>query len=455
MLDRLVARLLALRARVRRVERREVGEFRRWIENTDNLIHLSVVVFVPLLVGLVTVLTNAVAELSFLLFPPLASGTFTLFADPEGRYASARKFVVGLTLGALCGWAAILVAAALGGMPTFVGRVSPMSATLSVFLTGLTTWALDVEEPAAFSTALLILVTDRAQPADYVGSVVLSSLLVAGVFVVWRERVYKRRAEYLYETARGDDHVLVPMRGEAKDAVATFGARLAAAHEAGKVVLLSVLESDDDRGAAAAAERLEAQADAVRTRVGVPCEVAVATGDPLGATFETARSANCDLVVTPYEEDRGLLSDYVRGVFGGPHDAVAVRTTPGTDRWKRILVPVARPGDSAHAMVDFAARLAGRGGSVSLCTCIDGESERRRAETTLANLAETCDARVETRVSRANLLDFLDANAAGYDLVLVGSSRDRSRASRFVSPPTFERLRDVDADVAVVDRGSV
>jgi spermidine synthase len=92
---------------------------------------------------------------------------------------------------------------------------------------------------------------------------------------------------------------------------------------------------------------------------------------------------------------------------------------------------------------------------VSLCTCIDGESERRRAETTLANLAETCDARVETRVSRANLLDFLDANAAGYDLVLVGSSRDRSRASRFVSPPTFERLRDVDADVAVVDRGSV
>jgi hypothetical protein len=183
--------------------------------------------------------------------------------------------------------------------------------------------------------------------------------------------------------------------------------------------------------------------------------VVVASGDALGATFDTARNANCDLVVTPYEEEQGLLSEYVRGVFRGPHDAVALRTTPGTERWKRILVPVSRPGDSAHAMVDFAARLAGRGGSVSLCTCVDHETERRRAEATLANLAETCDATVETRVSRSDVLDFLEANASGYDLVLIGSSRDRSKASRFVSPPTFERLHEVETDVAVVDRGSV
>jgi hypothetical protein len=37
--------------------------------------------------------------------------------------------------------------------------------------------------------------------------------------------------------------------------------------------------------------------------------------------------------------------------------------------------------------------------------------------------------------------------------VFVGSSGERSRASRFVSPPTFERLHDVECDVAVVDRG--
>jgi hypothetical protein len=49
--------------------------------------------------------------------------------------------------------------------------------------------------------------------------------------------------------------------------------------------------------------------------------------------------------------------------------------------------------------------------------------------------------------------DFIDENADAYDLVVLGSSGDRSAASRFVSPPTFERLRDVDCDVAVVDRG--
>jgi nucleotide-binding universal stress UspA family protein len=460
MFDRLTARLSALRTRLRRIERREVGEFRRWAENTDNLIHLSVVVFVPLVIGLVTLLANAVAELSFLLFPPLASGTFTLFADPEGRYASAKKFVVGLTFGALCGWAALAATTAVHGGPTGRFGVSPESAALAVFLTGAVTWLLDVEEPAAFSTALLVLVTDQARPVDYVGSVLMSSLLVAGAFLLWRTRVYERRAEYLYETTQGDDHVLVPMRGETSRAVATFGARLAAAHEAGKVVLLAVLDEvvdEDERTAEAEStvEELEAHAQRIRTRVGVPCEVVVASGDPLPTTFETARNANCDLVVTPYEEESGLLSEYVRGVFGGPHDAVALRTTPETERWRRVLVPVARPGDSAHAMVDFASRLAGRGGTVSLCTCIGNEVERRRAETMLANLAETPDVDVETRVARSGVLEFIEANAPGYDLVVIGASRDRSKASRFVSPPTFERLRGVEADVAVVDRGRV
>jgi hypothetical protein len=40
------------------------------------------------LVALVTTLSNAVGELSSLLYPPLASGAYTLFANPEGRYAS-------------------------------------------------------------------------------------------------------------------------------------------------------------------------------------------------------------------------------------------------------------------------------------------------------------------------------------------------------------------------------
>jgi hypothetical protein len=90
---------------------------------------------------------------------------------------------------------------------------------------------------------------------------------------------------------------------------------------------------------------------------------------------------------------------------------------------------------------------------VSVCTCIDSEANRRPAETRLANLVETARGDVETRVSRSDLVEFIEANVEAYDLVVVGSSRDRSAASRFFSPPTFERLADVDCDLAVVDRG--
>jgi nucleotide-binding universal stress UspA family protein len=460
MLDGVIARVVALARRLRRLERRELAAFGRWIQHTGNLLHLTVLVAVPLLIGLVTLISNALAELSFLLFPPLASGAYTLFSDPEGRYASPWKFTVGLVVGSLCGWTALRLSAPLLAGGTVV---SPISAALSIFLTGAATWLLDVEEPAAFSTALLVLVTDDATPEAYVTSVAVFGALVAGVFTLWRSRFYERRAQYLYDTAQGDDHVLVPMRGEsaAAETTALFGATLAAAHDAGKVVLLGILEEDaapaadpeDPTETRATAERLEETARTVRTRAGVPCEVVVARGVPVPTTVQTATNTNCDLVVTPYEEDRGLLSPYVRGVFDSRFDAVAFRSTTGRRRWRRVLVTVARPGDTAHAMLDFAARLAGPGGSLSVCTCIDAEVERRRAESRLADLAETVDADVETRVARGRVTDFIGANANAYDLLVVGSSGDRSRASRFLSPPTFERLRDVDCDVAVVDRG--
>lgn len=63
--------LVALCSRARRLERREVHEFRRWVENTRNLVHLSVLLFVPLLIAVVTAISNLSAELSFLLFHEL------------------------------------------------------------------------------------------------------------------------------------------------------------------------------------------------------------------------------------------------------------------------------------------------------------------------------------------------------------------------------------------------
>jgi len=146
MLEGVFARVVAAARRLRRFERRELAAFGRWIQHTGNLLHLTVLTAVPLIIGAVTLVSNALAELSFLLFPPLASGTYTLFVDPEGRYASPWKFTVGLVVGACCGWAALALSARV--LPG-TAVVSPLGAALSIFLTGATTWLLDVEEPAA------------------------------------------------------------------------------------------------------------------------------------------------------------------------------------------------------------------------------------------------------------------------------------------------------------------
>lgn len=461
--ERLRARVAAAARRLRRVERRGTTDLRRWVENTDNLLHLTVIVAVPVLVGGVIYLSEALEAVSFLLFPPLAAGTYTLFADPEGPYATPWRFVGGLTLGALCG------VLALDLSPSAATVVSPASAALAVFLTGLATWTLDAEFPTAFSTALLVLTTGESRVA-YLAGMGASAILVAAVFAGWRRFFYKERARYLYTAVQGDDHVLVPV-GEDDWPTVAFGARLAAAHDAGKVVLLDVV--DDAASAVAEREtladhgedartlnaevstaaeappvkRLESTAARVRERFGLPCEVVVAAGDPETAVRRTASEANCDLVAVDF------AAPYARRVLAGDVDATALRSVTDRDDWPRVLVLVARPGDSAHAMIEFAGRLAGDG-RVSVCTCIDDESERRRAETRLANLVETASGDVETRVARSDVAAFVAANASVYDLVLVGGSRDRSRASRLVVPPLFERLDEVapDVDVAVVNR---
>ena len=482
--------------RLRRIERRELTEFRRWLADTDNLLHVSALLFVPLLVAVVTGLSNVVPGVSFLLFPPLAAGTYTLFADPSGEYADPVRFVVGVTGGAACGWVGLRLEALTVGAVS--GGVSPGGAAVSILLVGATTWAVDVEEPAAFSAALLVLAAPT--PGRYVLFTLGASTLVAVVFAVWRETVYESRATFLYETVRADDHVLVPLRGDRPTTTALFGARLAAAHEAGKVVLLEVgdderlaaaerrllgqrggistvgptgggghdsppadasgaierldeLEPDVREAAEAAVDRVETVADRLRTTTGVPVEVVVATGEPGAAVGEVADAANCDLIVTGYETDEESNTPFVGRVFRTETDVVALQSVAERDDWLRVLVLIARPGDTAHAMVDFATRLAGAAGTVSVCSCIATEGERRRAEAKLNRIVDAASTPVETRVAVADVLTFVDQNAPNYDLVVVGASRDRSAASRLLSRPTFERLDDVPCDVAVVDRG--
>jgi hypothetical protein len=521
-------RLRAVWTRLRRLERREVRSFRAWLEHTRNLVHLSVLLFVPLLMAAVTFLSGRIQELSFLLFPPLASGAYTMFYDPDGRFASPRRFVGGLTLGAVAGLVAVNIEAAVHGIPVGSVQVTPGGAALSVLLTGGVTWALDLEEPAAFSTALLVLVTGTDK-LTYVASVATSSILVAAVFTLWRDRFYQQRARYLYTSTHGDDRVLVPVRGPHSDVTARLGARIAAAHDSAKVVLLGLVDPDsvegtpaevagaptadggsrtppdppdattgdgtaadpaargtdggadgptdagdpdgDDRVAetertdpaldvtATSAMDLEERAADLETVYGVPTEVLVAEASPERpgrSIVQAAHDTNCDLIVTPYETDGDRLAAHIHELFHSDTDTLVHRCAdpgdPGEGDWRDVLVPVRRAGDVAHKMIDFATRLAGDRGRVSVCHCIGAQRERAEAERMLGDLAETVEGRVETRIARADIQEFLARASSGYDLVIIGSSSDRSAASRFVSRPTFERIDDLDCDFAILDR---
>ncbi len=497
MAPRFRRRIRELLRRGRRFERQELRALRRWLEDTRNLVRLSALLAVTVVVGLVTYLSNRLVGLSFLLYPPLASGAYTLFADPEGRYASPLRFVGGLTAGALCGWLAIATVQTVDGIVA-PGDVSVAGAALAVLFTGAVTWLAQIEEPAAFSTALLTLfVEGRVESLHlYVLSVAAGSALVAGAFALWRTSFYERRAEYLYESTMGDDHVLVPMRGATADATAMLGARLAAAHDAGKVVLLDIVEEAwmadaersllaehgttrlatgsqagtaqdreaatrdrpdeaDDAGISKSVAELERQAQAIETQVGVPCQVIVATGgtSPASTVRQSATQANCDLIAVPYESRHGSVTPFIQGLFRGNVDVLVHRSVDGRTDWRRVMVPVRKPGDVAHSMIDFALRLARQTGRVSVAHCIDSEDRRRAADAMLENLVETFEGPLETRVSGASIETFLAGNAPGYDLVIIGASQDRSMASRLIAPPTFERLEHLECDVAIVDRG--
>ncbi|APW96809.1 HPP family protein [Halobiforma lacisalsi AJ5] len=387
MLEGLRSRVRAIGSRLRRIERRERRELRAWLENTRNLIRLSALLFVPALLGFVTALSNAVPALPFLLFPPLASGAYTLFSEPESEYASPRRFVGGLTLGAVCGWIALEVVGRYGyGSSPGTFEAHAGAAAFAIFLTGSFTWLLDLEEAQSFSTALLVLLTEPlGTNADgtvigvfpgrtgaaiaYVFSVFVATSLVAAAFVGWRRWFFERRAHLLYASTTADDAVLVPIRGDRPGATAMLGARLAAAHEAGKVVLLEVVdresvddvldgqspnglddtgseEETDDREEQAAgghpthssarsgpdadqgdptpdggdgrtraetrvgtetAERIEEYAREIEAETNVPCQVAVVAGneDDPTTVLAAARKTECDLIVAPYESREG------------------------------------------------------------------------------------------------------------------------------------------------------
>ncbi|WP_336402218.1 HPP family protein [Haloarcula pelagica] len=409
---------------------------RRWLENTQNLLHLSVLVIVPLLIALVTWLSNISPIVSFLVYPPLASGTYTLFADPGSRYADPRRFVGGMTAGALSGWVALeLTAQFWYTVPPAQFQVHAGAAALGIFLTSLVTWMFEIELPTAYSSALLVLVTGSAQ-LRYVAGVTVASVLIAGTFIIWRRHLYRERARYLFQSTNGDDQILVPVRDTQPTTLALFAGRIAAAHDAGKVVLMDTVEpatieqveanlatdpadestSPGDRPDASAEEliteqsleRLEQLQSSITAVVDVPCEFVVAVAsDSAGETvLQTASDENCDLVVAPYETDEGEPTSFVRHLLSGSVDVITFRSGNGTTDWQEILVMVRSAGPVANTMLDFAQRLCNARGAISLCTCISTRGRHRRAEITLETLAEPFADPIETRVAHEPVEEF-------------------------------------------------
>jgi hypothetical protein len=445
----------------------------RWLSRTPNLIRLSVLVFVPLLIGTITWLSNAAEIVTFLLFPPLAAGAYGLFADPGD--ASPRRFVVGITAGAVCGLVAVETFASAAA--TAGETVSPTAAGVSVLLTAVVTWAVGTDEPAAFSTARLVLVTG-ADTLAYVLGVAASAMVVAGAFSLYREYVYDNRARYLYRSVRADDAVLVPLWDD-NLALAHFGARLAAAHPAGKVVLLGTAVNADggagasvdpappeptttaalaDRsdptttteppapgsGVADTVDQLSALAAGLESEYDVDTELAVVQpGDRVSGALDVAADTGCDLVVAPF--DRGD-PEPVERLFGGEVDVVGLDADPDGTAWRRTLVGVRGTGPIAHASLDFATRLSG---DVSVFHAVADRDERRDAERMLADLVDGFEAAIETRVTAKPLPDFLSDATEEYDLLILGASTDRSGVSRVLTPPTYRDI-EADCDVAVV-----
>ncbi|MGM0371733.1 MAG: HPP family protein [Halobacteriota archaeon] len=466
-----------LREAKRAIGHRLLETARQRVTSTDILLHLMVLLLVPLLLAGLTFLSNSISLLPFVIYPPLASGTYTLFANPESIYAEPRRFVGGMTLGAFSGWVALKIATTLWyTVPPGEMEVHAGATALAVALTTLSTWALKLEVPVAFSAALLALVAGTN--LTYVIAIGLSSSLVAGVYLVWHDRIYEQRGQFLYRTVTSDDRVLVPVRDRPADAeTGQFGALLAVAHEAGTVVLyrasprqelpapqfevepaaVSVpgADGEDPRTPTPDIAAVNQVRTAIEDTVDVPCEVAIEPGEPDDPEGIRAAAAalDCDLIVTSHEGALADPTDYLVGIFSGDIDAIAFHAAAEATSWSRILVLVRGPGKTSRAMIDFATRIATAPERVSVAHTIEERERRREAETMLAELVDSFDSSIETRVARGPVGRFLEHNARYYDVVFVGSSTDRSVASRILSPPTFQHLTEVEADIALVHRG--
>ncbi|MFC7167003.1 hypothetical protein [Halospeciosus flavus] len=166
--------------------RTTLAEFAELLEGPGRT-ELAIVAVVAVVLGGITALANAGSSLSYLLFPPLAAAAYRLFTRPDHLADGLPwDFPVGLTVGALSGWAAqVAVGSVDPSVPTGPLHADPRVVVLTVLFAGGTLYVLDIEIPPAFAVGLLLPFAS-APPEAYVLNVAVASSVVAGLYVAWR-----------------------------------------------------------------------------------------------------------------------------------------------------------------------------------------------------------------------------------------------------------------------------
>lgn len=174
--DRLALEYRVLREKLLGTERRE------------SLV--AVLLLAPLIAGISWVAIRY-DGLSFVLFPPLAAATYNLFAHPERPRNFPWQVPLTLTVGALSGVAALNVAEWLGTARAASFQVDPVTAGLTVLLSGGFLYLFDTEIAPALAVGLLLPFAG-VPPRVYVLNVFFGTAAVAVAFACWRAVVYGR-----------------------------------------------------------------------------------------------------------------------------------------------------------------------------------------------------------------------------------------------------------------------
>ncbi|WP_435098824.1 hypothetical protein [Halarchaeum sp. P4] len=157
-----------------------------WLVRTvagPGRVRLAAIFLVAPLLGVVTAAANTLAALPFLLFPPLAAVSYSLFTR-ETR-SVAWDVPVALTVGACSGWLAAVLVGAFRTLPSHPYTVSPLVVVFTVVFAGVSLWALNIEVPPAFAVGLLLPFAG-VSPGVYVANVVAASTFVIAVHAAYR-----------------------------------------------------------------------------------------------------------------------------------------------------------------------------------------------------------------------------------------------------------------------------